>query len=169
MNRELWLLRHGKSEQNDSIDDYDRALKKRGKQNAKQLGEWLHKQELIPDIIISSPAKRAIETAKKVQNELGVADLVLKEDKRLYFEGLEQIKAVLAECPVKVKKLMIVGHNPDLEYLVAYLIGNANVPDVDKLLPTAALARLKMPDDWTRLTEGCAELLSITLARSLSE
>jgi len=66
MSRELWLLRHAKAKQNDSIEDFDRALKKRGKQAVQNLGVWLQQQNLIPDFVVSSPAKRAISTAVRV-------------------------------------------------------------------------------------------------------
>jgi phosphohistidine phosphatase len=160
MNRELWLLRHGKAEQNDGIDDFDRALVKRGKQEAELLGDWLRKNQLQPDIIISSPAKRAIDTTKKL-HKIGNKELVPNKDKRLYFEGLESIKTLLAECSVNHKKVLLVGHNPTFENLINYLAGADNLPEVNQLLPTAALAILKMPDDWSNLQEGCAELMPI--------
>jgi phosphohistidine phosphatase len=53
--------------------------------------------------------------------------------------------------------------------LLVHLAGADNLPDTDKLLPTAALARLVMPEDWTHLDEGCAKLLSITSAKALPE
>lgn len=66
MSRELWLLRHAKAKRGEGLEDFDRALKKRGKKAAQQVGEWLQQQQLIPDLIISSPAKRAIDTATRV-------------------------------------------------------------------------------------------------------
>lgn len=65
MSRELWLLRHGKAERYDGNEDYDRRLKKRGKSDVACMGEWLKEQGLLPDAVISSPAIRAIMTAKK--------------------------------------------------------------------------------------------------------
>jgi phosphohistidine phosphatase len=56
-----------------------------------------------------------------------------------------------------------------LEDLLIHLVGAENLPDADKLMPTAALARLIMPDDWTHLEAGCAKLLSITNPKSLPE
>ncbi|MEY3288667.1 MAG: hypothetical protein RLZZ419_909 [Pseudomonadota bacterium] len=169
MSRELWLLRHGKSDRDDlSIEDFDRPLKKRGKHAAQQIGEGMHQQHLIPDWIVSSPAKRAIATANIVHKALDVKALVVVQDKRLYQEGFERLKAVLAECPLTAKRVLLVGHNPDLEDLLIHLVGAAHLPDIDKLLPTAALARLIMPDDWSHLTASSAELLSITYAKSSS-
>jgi phosphohistidine phosphatase len=65
---------------------------------------------------------------------------------------------------------MIVGHNPGLEELVAYLAGEPMVaPAGSPALPTAGLVRLSMPGDWQRLESGCAQLLSINRPRELFE
>ncbi|MFZ2168878.1 MAG: histidine phosphatase family protein [Methylococcaceae bacterium] len=169
MNRELWLLRHGKSNRNLAMDDFDRPLKKRGKRDAERMGVWLQQQQLIPDRIISSPAKRAISTAKLVHKVMAVEGLGIMQDKRLYQEGFERLKSALAEIPLEVSRVLLVGHNPELEDLLIHLAGAASLPDTDKLLPTAALARLIMPDDWSHLDAGCAKFLSITCAKSLPE
>lgn len=169
MSRELWLLRHGKSDRNTGIDDFDRTLNKRGKRAAQRIGNGLHQQRLIPDWMVSSPAKRALATAKIVNEALAAEGLSIARDKRLYQEGFERLKNVLAECPAEAKRVLLVGHNPDLEDLLINLVGAANLPDVDKLLPTAGLVRLVMPDDWSRLDPGCARLLSITCPKSLPD
>lgn len=169
MNRELWLLRHGKSDRNLAVDDFDRPLKKRGKRDAQNIGDWLHQQHLIPDLMVSSPAKRAISTAKIVHKALDAQELVINQDKRLYQEGYERLKTVLSDCPLESRCVLLVGHNPELEDLLVNLVGAANLPATDKLLPTATLVRLQMPNDWTQLDKGCARLLSITSAKSLPE
>jgi len=169
MSRELWLLRHGKSDRNLAMEDFDRPLKKRGKRAAQRIGAWLLELHLIPDWIVSSPANRAISTAKIVHKAIAVDGLIITQDKRLYQEGFERLKTVLAERPLEARRVLLVGHNPELEDLLAYLVGADNLPDTDKLLPTAALARLIMPDDWSYLDAGSARLLSITSAKSLPE
>ncbi|MCX7098414.1 MAG: histidine phosphatase family protein [Methylococcales bacterium] len=169
MGRELWLLRHAKAERNLALDDFDRPLKKRGKRAAERLGSWLRQQRLLPDWIVSSPAKRAVATAKAVHKAMAVEGLVIAQDKRLYQEGYECLKAVLAECPVNAKRVMLVGHNPDLEDLLVHLVGVDHLPDTDKLLPTATLVRLMVSVEWVDLGAGCATLLSITNPKSLLE
>lgn len=169
MSRELWLLRHAKAKRDASYEDFDRPLKKRGKQDALELGVWLQQQNLIPDWVLSSPAKRAIGTATRVVEAMDGHDLTIMQDKRLYAQGFEQLKVVLAECPAKAQRILLVGHNPELEDLLIYLVGLANVPDRNKILPTAALARLAMPDDWTQFSTESAQLLSIVDRDSLEE
>lgn len=150
------------------MDDFDRPLKKRGKKAAQRMGAWMKQQQLIPDAILSSPAIRAFSTAKIICAAIGVDEESIQQDRRLYFEGFERLKTVLSECSMQSRRVLLVGHNPDLEDLLVYLADDS-LPDVDKLLPTAALARLRLPDDWLHLNAGCAQLVSITCAKSLPE
>jgi phosphohistidine phosphatase len=94
-------------------------------------------------------------------------NLTINQDQRLYAEGFERLKAVLSECPVTTQRVLLVGHNPELEDLLTYLVGSENLPELEKLLPTTAFARLAMPDDWTQLEEKSAQLISITDVKSL--
>lgn len=169
MSRELWLMRHGKAERYDGNEDYDRRLKKRGKKDANRIGEWLKDQRLLPDAVISSPATRAIMTAKIICDVIGFERQHIQMEKRLYDEGLSRVKSVLADCPETFNRVLLVGHNPELEELFTYLVTSTSLPDLEKLLPTAALARLALPDDWTQLEKGCAELISTTYPKSLGE
>lgn len=168
MSRELWLLRHGKAERYDGSEDFDRRLKKRGKRDATRMGEWLKEQYWLPDLIISSPAARALMTAKLVCDALDMDREQIQLEKRLYDEGLTRVKAVLADCPATLGKVLIVGHNPELEDILRYLVNAGEIPDIEKLLTTAALAKLELPDDWAHLESGCAKLLSITYPKSLA-
>jgi phosphohistidine phosphatase len=61
----LILVRHAKSSwKNISLDDFDRPLNKRGKKDAQLMGKKLKERQVVPDLILSSPAKRARKTAK---------------------------------------------------------------------------------------------------------
>lgn len=167
--KELWLLRHAKSDRNVNVSDIERPLKKRGKRDAKNIGVWLRNQHLIPDAILSSPAVRAIETVKVIYEQLQVDGLVIQEDSRLYATGIEELKMVLSSCPETTKHVLLVGHNPELENLLIHLVGAQALPDTEKLLPTSALVRLSIECEWSQLRQDCAKLLSITYAKSLRE
>lgn len=168
MARTLMLLRHGKSDWGIAVDDFNRPLKKRGEKAAVRIGQWMRKQKLKPDLFLCSPAVRASATAEKVGEELGFSMAEITRDMRLYEADLASLKAVLSGCPSDVGRVLLVGHNPDLENLLHYLVADIEIPEDGKLLATATLAVLKMPDDWTELTEHCAELMMITRASSLS-
>lgn len=168
MNRLLMLMRHGKSDWNVEADDYDRPLKKRGKRAAERMGVWLVQQDLIPDHIISSPAERAADTATRVAKALGLKRHSIYFDARIYEAGTEELLATLADSPAQSQRALLIGHNPGLELLLQYLHGGRiDYPEDGKLMPTAALAVLAMPEDWSRLEAGAARLQSIIRASSL--
>jgi phosphohistidine phosphatase len=163
MTRELLLLRHGKSDWDTGVDDYQRPLKDRGKRGAQRIGVWLAQQKMVPDLVITSPAERALVSAQKACKAMGNGDEGIQRDRRIYAAGLDELLGVLGECPADADRVMLVGHNPGLEVLLDWLTGGTVPVPVDgKLLPTATLARLQMPDDWRALRAGCARLDSIT-------
>ena len=169
MARELLLLRHAKSDWPEGVADVNRPLKKRGKKAALRMGEWLLEQQLCPDWIVSSPAQRASETAEKVCKGLKVKKRqVLHFDDRIYEAGMESLKKVLAGCPTFPQRILLVGHNPGLEDLLMDLVEGVQQDDDGKLMATATLARLRLPDDWQNLESHCAQLLSITRSASLN-
>jgi phosphohistidine phosphatase len=168
MTRELLLLRHGKSDWDTGVDDYHRPLKDRGKRGAQRIGVWLAQQQRIPDLIVTSPAERALVTAQKACKAMGDGDAGILRDERIYAAGLDELLAVLGDCPQEADRVMLVGHNPGLEELLVWLaIEAVPVPDDGKLLPTATLARLQMPADWQALTAGCARLDAIMRSAAL--
>ena len=163
MARELLLLRHGKSDWGAGLEDFYRPLKDRGKRGAQRIGVWLAQQEVIPDLVISSPAERALVTAQKTLKAMGGDDHGIKQDKRIYAADVDDLLAVLGECQQKSARVMLVGHNPGLEELLLWLAGETvSLPEDGKLMPTATLARLQLQADWPLLQAGCARLLSIT-------
>ena len=162
MEKELILLRHGKSDWNIETDDFHRPLKKRGVQGAKQAGEWLLKYHLIPDAILSSPATRAINTAELVCETLGLDQRSILQKQCLYGADLKSIKVALGELSSNVCRLLLVGHNPGLEELLIYLSGGQiKIPDDGKLLPTATIARLRISVVWNAIDQDCAKLILI--------
>jgi phosphohistidine phosphatase len=172
MKRELMIMRHAKSDWPEGILDYNRPLKKRGRKAAAAMGEWLSQQGLVPDWIISSQADRARETTEKVLKALHLKrHKHLLFDDRLYESNIETLKEVLTECPSYSKRVLIVGHNPSLDDLLMDLVGNHEFhkDSEGKILGTANIARLSMPDDWSRLSSGCAELIEIMRPRDLAD
>jgi len=134
------------------------------------MGQWMHREGLRPDYVVSSPAVRASETAYRVCKELGIQKDDLHFDRRIYEADLTTLLAVLADCPQGRNTIMLVGHNPGLAELLAWLWGeNTALPEDGNLLPTATLARLRMPRDWTRLERGCGRMIVLTRPRSLPE
>ena len=170
MSRQLLLLRHGKSDWSAAVSDFDRPLKKRGKRAAQLMGLWLKQQNLVPDHILSSPAARARNTAEKLTKAIGLTGQQIHYDPGLYAANLQYLKIALANCPHNAQRILLIGHNPELESLLEFLNkATIPVPADGKLLPTATLAIFNMPDNWNVLTKGCSQLVSITRPADLSD
>lgn len=169
MSRELLILRHAKSDWGTGdAADFDRPLAKRGKHDAPKVGAWLYREGLVPDHVVCSPAERARQTAEIVCKRLDYKKKKIIFEEDIYAAGVLELLGVLQRCPANAATVLIVGHNPGLEELIRHLAGeDLETPKDGKLLPTATVARLEMPDDWRSLGQGSAQLVSITRPRSL--
>ena len=108
----LYLVRHAKSSWKDaSLDDFDRPLNKRGKHDAPFMAQKLANMGIKPDIILSSPAKRARKTAKAFSKTL---DAPLVFDERLYEAGLRAFEETVLNAFQTYDSVMLVSHNPGL-------------------------------------------------------
>ena len=159
----LLILRHAKSSWKDrEKSDHDRSLNKRGKRDAPRMGRLVAERGLRPDRIVSSTAKRARVTAETVAAQAGCRDAVQLE-RRLYLANPAEIIDVLRETGGKAATVMVVGHNPGLEELVARFGG------VGEPLPTAALAEVHLDiSGWKELTlRSAGRLANIWRPREL--
>jgi phosphohistidine phosphatase len=169
--RTLLILRHAKSDWSAGIsDDFKRPLSKRGKQDSLRMGKWMKTRGLVPEVIISSPAKRARQTLKRVCSELcpGMENVIW--DERVYMADLHELLEVLGDNPEQAGSLMLVGHNPGLEDLLLYLAeSSVTEPPDGKFIPTATLAELQLECNWHDLQAGSAQLVDITRPKSLQD
>jgi len=144
----LLILRHAKSSwKHADLADRDRPLNKRGKRQAPEVGLQLKEWDLIPERILSSPTRRARDTAVVVAEESGFSgDIDFVAD--FYPGDPEDYFRVLRDLSDEIEVVMVVGHNPGLEDLVAMLTLRP------EYLPTAALAQIELPiDRWFQLDE----------------
>lgn len=166
MARRLLLLRHAKSSWKTAAGtDFERPLNTRGQQDAPRVGSWLREQGLLPDYVVSSPAERAKQTVLKAARELELKKKDIHWDPRIYEAGLDTLLAVLADCPREAQTVLLVGHNPSLDYLLEYLCPSLPTTDDGKMFTTAAVAELDMPDEWGFLAAGSARLVALTRPR----
>ena len=169
MSRHLLIMRHAKSDWDSGAStDFERPLSKRGQHDAPMMGEWMHSQGLKPDHILSSPATRAKTTASLVCETLDIPISKIEQDQRIYEASLDDLLNILKEQPADTETVLLVGHNPGMDELVTYLCGNdtQRLP-YGNLMPTAALAHLLMPNDWTDLKLNCAQLHSLTRPKDI--
>jgi len=149
MTKTLLILRHAKSSWKDTtLADHDRPLNKRGKRDAPRIGRLLRKENLVPDLIISSTARRAHDTVELVVKYSDCDGQVVWASS-LYMGGYLAYLNSVRTVEDDVEMLMVVGHNPDLEGLVTALTG------LEEAMPTAALARIELPvGRWSDVQEG---------------
>lgn len=136
MSKILYLVRHAKSSWSDaSLADRDRPLNKRGRRSAPDMGKRLAVRGHQPELIISSPARRAFSTAKKIAKELAFDKSEIVTDESLYFAGTRSMVNLLEGLDDRYQKVMIVGHNPAMTSLLNILSDGS----VDNM-PTCAIA-----------------------------
>lgn len=147
----LLVQRHAKSSwKHPELSDHDRPLNKRGKRDAPRMGRLVAAQGLRPDVVVSSTARRARRTAEEVARHAGCEGAV-QLDRRLYLASPDEIVDVVRGVAGSARRVMVVGHNPGLEDLVARLAGRRET------LPTAALAALRLSiRSWAELTASTA-------------
>jgi phosphohistidine phosphatase len=159
----LLVLRHAKSSWRESeLADHDRPLNKRGKRDAPRMGELMRVEGLLPELILTSSAKRALNTAKLVAEACGF-DGEIQVSRDLYAAGPEEFISALCALSDELETVMVVGHNPGLEELVEALTEEAPA------MPTAALAQIALDiERWADLEEEEAgKLVNLWLPRNL--
>lgn len=124
--KRLTLVRHANAEpQGANSADFDRALTRRGQAEADALATHLFEQRLVPDLLLTSPAQRARQTAIILARQLELANDNLRTDPRLYLAQPEDILQTARSQASSVNHLMIVGHNPGISDLARLLAGKA--------------------------------------------
>jgi phosphohistidine phosphatase len=159
----LLLLRHAKSSWKEpDLIDHDRPLNKRGKQTAPRMGTLMRDEKLIPDLILSSSAMRAYDTARlaakacSYQGKIEHTGKLYLAEPRAYIEVLQQVDD-------QYLRVLVVGHNPGLERLITGFTGEAIG------MPTGALAFMKLAiKHWRDLeTNTECDLVTVWLPREL--
>lgn len=132
--KKLYILRHAKSSwDNPVLADFERPLNERGTKTADFMGKFINKNDFSPDLILSSPAIRAKETANIVKKTADIhADVKFEEN--IYEASPQTLLKILSELNENLQSVMLVGHNPGLEGLIKLLTGEI------QSMPTAGLA-----------------------------
>lgn len=155
--RRLILLRHAKTESvSAGGGDFDRALTPRGWRDAALIGRVLAEAGFLPDLVLTSPAKRAAETWRALADDFPNA--AMEEARALYLASAEQIARLVQKAGQDVDCLLVIGHNPGLHEFAAALAAGPPTPSAEhaaltRSLPTAAATVFdRDQDDRLRLT-----------------
>ncbi len=162
MAKQLLLIRHAKSDWgNADLRDFDRPLNKRGKANAPEMAERLAKHKIFPDLIVSSPANRAITTAGYFAEVWKIKSNAIQKEPSIYEASIKTLVALINQFDNKFDRIALFGHNPGLTDLVNYFDSYLDN------MPTCSVVMLEFPfDDWRMVSADTAKVLLFDYPKS---
>jgi phosphohistidine phosphatase len=157
--RTLLLMRHAKSSWKDaSLEDLQRPLSRRGRHDVPRMGHRLATRGACPDLILSSPARRALQTTRALARPLHYPRARIRVEPQLYGARPEQLLRLIERLEKRHRRVLLCGHNPELLALVQRF-----APEITAL-PTCAVAELRFKArSWRRIDD--ARLVKAKLRR----
>jgi phosphohistidine phosphatase len=154
MSKQLLIIRHAKSDWDDpKLADFDRPLNKRGHRDAPQMARKLLKKHIVPQQLVSSPAKRAITTAEYFADVFQLDKKHIRKEKDIYEASSSQLLKVVNSLDNHYDIIAIFGHNPGLSDLAINLC-NQHIE-----MPTCGAVLVNFPfDAWEMISNGTGEL-----------
>lgn len=162
--RKLYIIRHAKSSWKESaVSDFERPLNKRGSINAPFMGNVLKHKNVMPDMILSSPALRTKTTAEILAYTIDFCkDIVFNEE--IYEANDVILHKILTNIPNEVATLFLVGHNPGLQMLAEHYV------DFVDDIPTTAILEIEFVcGKWSEISSQNARLLSFDYPKKYKE
>ena len=152
----LYLVRHAKSSWKDpSLADFDRPLNKRGKRDAPFMAQKMKLKGIMPDLMVSSSAKRAQETCKAFAETMGYPQKEIIFKRQIYDADEADLLAIVRKTDNDFNSLMLFGHNPELTWF-ANELSNGNIENV----PTTGIVAIQCnTDNWQHIEFGKQNLL----------
>ena len=152
--KKLYLVRHAKSSWDEpQQSDFERTLNERGTNDAIAMAKLLHKKNIKPDLMISSPAKRALLTSEIFAEQLKYSAENILTDERIYEATMRDLTSVVRSIDDKYETVIVFGHNPGLSNF-ANLLGSEYLPP----LPTCAIVGLELSiDSWCAVERYCGK------------
>lgn len=162
--KKIYIIRHAKSSwENMELDDFDRPLNKRGKLNAPFMGKKLKAKNIVPDIILSSPALRAKNTAKMIAKEVSYTNKIIF-NKDIYEAKPSTLHKILTKIDDKYKTIFLLGHNPELNMLAE------NYVDFDENIVTCGVVEIEFDcKKWIDINGKNAKLISFDYPKKYKE
>lgn len=152
----LYLCRHAKSSWSVAgMTDFDRPLNERGLRNAPFMANLLKERGEPVDAIVTSPANRALTTARAFASALNILDEHFTQDRAIYHADRSTLVHVVNNLPNSAKRVLLFGHNPGFSELLFHL-ADAGV----RVMPTCGLARIDFAlDDWGAVAKNTGNLV----------
>ncbi len=161
----LYLVRHAKSSWEDSdLEDYDRPLSDRGVSDAPRMGRRITEYKQVPQLIYSSPAVRALSTAKIIASGIGYPEQSIVTDKKIYHAEADTLLEIVKKFPDEKECVMLVGHNPGLTLFANALLGETIIN-----IPTCGVVRAELKlSQWRTVKWANGKLITIDSPKSIT-
>ena len=153
--KHLHITRHGKSSWDyEDISDIDRPLNNRGINNSYMMAKRLLDKEVIPDLLISSPATRALSTAVIFMRVMNLPSGILQINEDIYMGYIDELAEIISSLDNKYSNVMLFGHNPAFTTLANRFL----TVSVDNI-PTAGIVSMSFEiNSWKDIDEAVPEL-----------
>lgn len=147
------LFRHAKSDWDTSFgSDHDRPLASRGIKDAGLMGRLLAQADQVPQLVLCSTAKRAVQTLE-LAKAAGDWQCPVEYRAGLYLAQVDGVLKMLRSLPSNIDSVLLVGHEPTWSSLSSQLIGGGQIK-----VSTGALLRFDTTSSWEELGVGDARL-----------
>jgi len=151
MTKDLFLIRHAESSHPSGVSDFDRPLSEKGYSEAEKMSLKLKQYKPLPEFIISSPAKRALNTAMIFAE---ILNHPIQPENMIYEATVSSLLSIVNHLPDEQNRVALFGHNPGItefaEYLTRERIGN---------IPTAGIVHIQFSSDsWETISRGLGEI-----------
>jgi phosphohistidine phosphatase len=151
--KSIYLVRHANAGWNNSqLPDFERTLSDEGRKEASEMAGRLLEKDARPDILVSSPASRALETAGIFADRLSCPPELIRPDAGIYDGDVDTLSEIVQKLPRDHQTVMIFGHNPTISLYSSWLSGK----QLGQMV-TCGVIRLDLPKgNWTDAKKGCA-------------
>ena len=144
----LTLVRHAQAEDHSADNsDFSRILTGKGIKQSASAGTFIRENNIVPDLILSSPAPRALQTAEIICSEFSYTIDQIKTDMRIYQGDENTLLDLICETPAEINHLLICGHNPSL-HLLSNIICNTKRNHFKKGYVLVLIFKI---NDWSEL------------------
>lgn len=166
MTKQLILIRHAEANWgNGNLNDFDRTLTDQGLANATQMAQHLLKLNIKPSFIVSSPAVRALTTAKVFGNKWGISDQNIEQEKAIYEANEFNLLKLINSFNDQHDSIALFGHNPGISNF-ANLLCNNHIYD----LPTCGVAVLQFFfESWNLISTNTGNIILFNYPKNLDD
>ncbi len=152
----VYFVRHAKSSwDSPNLRDIDRQLNESGLKTAEKMASFISDLDIRPDVIISSPAKRAYSTAVFFAKSFGIETADIRIAEEIYEALMSDILQLINGLPQEIDTVMLFGHNPTFTNLANYFS-----PDFIPNVPTCGILKVEAnTNNWTQFNNQTAGLV----------